>query len=49
MNDPALILIVEDNAGSLMLATVLLEAEGFAVAGAESAEEVKSDKSVSTA
>ncbi|TMC92335.1 MAG: response regulator [Chloroflexi bacterium] len=41
MKDPALILIVEDNAGSLMLATVLLEAEGFAVAGAESAEEAR--------
>ena len=41
MNDPALILIVEDNAGSLMLATVALELEGFAVAGAESAEEAR--------
>jgi two-component system cell cycle response regulator DivK len=41
MNDPALILIVEDNAGSLMLATVALEIEGFAVAGAESAEEAR--------
>jgi two-component system cell cycle response regulator DivK len=41
MNDPALILIVEDNAGSLMLATVSLEIEGFAVAGAGSAEEAR--------
>lgn len=41
MNDPALILIVEDNAGSLMLATVALEFEGFAVKGAESAEEAR--------
>lgn len=41
MNEPALILIVEDNPGSLMLATVALEIEGFAVAGAESAEEAR--------
>jgi two-component system, cell cycle response regulator DivK len=41
MNDPALILIVEDNPGSLMLATVALEIEGFAVAGAETAEEAR--------
>jgi len=40
-NDPALILIVEDNAGSLMLATVSLEADGYDVAGAESAEEAR--------
>ena len=42
MNKPALILVVEDNVGSLMLATVLLETEGFQVAGAESAEEARS-------
>ena len=42
MNNPALILVVEDNVGSLMLATVLLETEGFQVAGAESAEEARS-------
>jgi len=41
MKDPVLILIVEDNPGSLMLATVLLEADGFAVAGAGSAEEAR--------
>ncbi len=41
MNDPALILIVEDNAGSLELATVALEFYGFAVVGAESAEEAQ--------
>jgi two-component system, cell cycle response regulator DivK len=41
MNDPALILIVEDNPGSLMLATVALEIEGFTVAGAESAEQAR--------
>ena len=41
MNKPPLILIVEDNAGSLMLATVMLEAEGFQVAGAESAEDAR--------
>jgi two-component system, cell cycle response regulator DivK len=41
MNTPPLILIVEDNAGSLMLATVMLETEGFQVAGAESAEEAR--------
>jgi two-component system cell cycle response regulator DivK len=41
MNDPALILIVEDNPGSLMLATVSLEAEGFTVIGAESAEDAR--------
>jgi two-component system cell cycle response regulator DivK len=41
MNDPALILIVEDNAGSLELATVSLEFEGFSVIGAESAEEAR--------
>jgi two-component system cell cycle response regulator DivK len=41
MNTPPLILIVEDNAGSLMLATVMLETEGFHVAGAESAEEAR--------
>ncbi len=41
MNEPPLILIVEDNAGSLMLATVMLETEGFKVAGAESAEEAR--------
>jgi two-component system cell cycle response regulator DivK len=41
MNNPPLILIVEDNAGSLMLATVMLEAEGFLVAGAESAEDAR--------
>ena len=41
MNKPALILVVEDNVGSLMLATVLLETEGFEVAGAESAEEAR--------
>jgi len=33
--------VVEDNAGSLMLATVMLENEGFQVAGAESAEEAR--------
>ena len=42
MNKPALILVVEDNVGSLMLATVLLETEGFEVAGAESAAEARS-------
>jgi len=42
MNDPALILIVEDNPGSLMLATVALEIEGFAVAGAETAAQARS-------
>jgi two-component system, cell cycle response regulator DivK len=41
MNKPALILIVEDNPGSLMLATVALEMEGFTVAGAESAEQAR--------
>ena len=41
MSNPPLILIVEDNAGSLMLATVMLETEGFQVAGAESAEEAR--------
>jgi two-component system, cell cycle response regulator DivK len=41
MNDPALILIVEDNPGSLMLATVSLEIEGFAVEGAETAERAR--------
>jgi two-component system, cell cycle response regulator DivK len=38
MKAAPLILIVEDNAGSLMLATVMLETEGFHVVGAESAE-----------
>ena len=42
MNKPALILVVEDNVGSLMLATVVLETEGFHVAGAESAEQARS-------
>jgi len=41
MNDPAMILIVEDNPGSLMLATVALEIEGFAVAGAETAAQAR--------
>jgi CheY-like chemotaxis protein len=41
MNDPALILIVEDNPGSLMLATVALELEGFTVAGAETAKQAR--------
>jgi two-component system, cell cycle response regulator DivK len=41
MNDKALILIVEDNPGSLMLATVSLEAQGFDVDGAESAEQAR--------
>ncbi len=41
MNDPALILIVEDNPGSLMLATVSLETDGYQVIGAESAEEAR--------
>jgi two-component system cell cycle response regulator DivK len=41
MNDPALILIVEDNPGSLMLATVMLESEGFTVAGAETAAQAR--------
>ena len=41
MSNPPLILIVEDNVGSLMLATVMLENEGFQVAGAESAEEAR--------
>jgi two-component system, cell cycle response regulator DivK len=41
MKKPPLILIVEDNAGSLMLATVMLETEGFRVAGADSAEEAR--------
>ena len=41
MNDPALILIVEDNPGSLMLATVALELEGFKVEGAETAEQAR--------
>jgi two-component system, cell cycle response regulator DivK len=42
MNDPAMILIVEDNPGSLMLATVALEIEGFAVEGAETAAQARS-------
>lgn len=42
MNNPALILIVEDNPGSLMLATVALEIEGFTVAGAETAAQARS-------
>ena len=42
MSNPPLILIVEDNAGSLMLATVALELEGFAVAGAETAAQARS-------
>jgi two-component system cell cycle response regulator DivK len=41
MNDPALILIVEDNPGSLMLTTVSLEIDGFAVAGAETAAQAR--------
>ncbi|HEV2218254.1 MAG TPA: response regulator [Candidatus Dormibacteraeota bacterium] len=41
MSKPPLILIVEDNAGSLMLATVMLETEGFEVAGAGSAEDAR--------
>ena len=41
MNDPALILIVEDNAGSLELTAVVLEADGFAAIGATSAEEAR--------
>lgn len=41
MTKPPLILIVEDNAGSLMLATVMLETEGFEVVGAGSAEEAR--------
>ena len=41
MSNPPLILVVEDNVGSLMLATVMLETEGFQVAGAESAEEAR--------
>jgi len=41
MSNPPLILIVEDNVGSLMLATVMLETEGYQVAGAESAEEAR--------
>lgn len=41
MNNPPLILIVEDNPGSLMLATVMLESEGFRVEGAESAEDAR--------
>ena len=41
MKKPALILVVEDNVGSLMLATVMLETDGFQVAGAESAEEAR--------
>src|SRR2546423_15294257 len=41
MSNPPLILIVEDNVGSLMLATVMLETEGFHVAGAGSAEEAR--------
>lgn len=41
MSNPPLILIVEDNVGSLMLATVMLEQEGYQVAGAESAEEAR--------
>ncbi len=41
MNDPPLILIVEDNPGSLMLATVSLEIEGFKVTGAESAQQAR--------
>jgi CheY-like chemotaxis protein len=48
MNDPPLILIVEDNPGSLMLATVALEAEGFAVAAAESAEQARTALSART-
>jgi CheY-like chemotaxis protein len=41
MNEPSVILIVEDNAGSLVLATAALEAEGFTVIGTESAEEAR--------
>ena len=48
MNDPALILIVEDNPGSLMLATVMLETEGFTVAGAETAAQARAVLSRST-
>ena len=38
MSRKPLILIVEDDPGSLMLATAALEADGFDVAGSESAE-----------
>jgi two-component system cell cycle response regulator DivK len=48
MSNPPLILIVEDNAGSLMLATVMLETEGFRVAGAWSAEEARDVLATST-
>src|SRR2546423_5979970 len=41
MSNPPLILIVEDNAGSLLLATVMLETEGFQVAGAGSAADAR--------
>jgi two-component system cell cycle response regulator DivK len=41
MNESQVILIVEDNPGSLMLATVALEMEGFSVVGAESAEDAR--------
>jgi len=41
MNHAATILIVEDNPGSLMLATVSLESDGYTVIGAESAEEAR--------
>ncbi len=41
MSNQPLILIVEDNPGSLMLAMVMLETEGFHGAGAGSAEEAR--------
>lgn len=42
------ILIVEDNPGSLMLATVALELEGFKVEGAETAEQARASLGRST-
>lgn len=41
MTKPPLILIVEDDPGSLMLATAALEAGGFEVQGAGSADEAR--------
>jgi two-component system cell cycle response regulator DivK len=41
MTKKPLILIVEDDPGSMMLATAALEAGGFDVAGSESAEEAR--------
>ena len=39
MNDPATVLLVEDDKGSLITLTALLEAEGYQVEACETAEE----------